>query len=75
MKVTLKQSPHGWIWISIECSHVCTHIHTSCVFDPYQELYIWLGQIRDCQLPATMIIDEEGRGVELVAEQSSDDLI
>lgn len=75
MKVTLTQSPHGWIWIGIECSHGCTQIHTSCVFDPYQELYIWLGQIRDLQLPATMIIDEEGRGVELVAEQSSDELI
>ena len=75
MKVTLTQSGHGWIWISIECSHGCTHIHTSCVFDPYQELYIWLGQIRDSQLPATMFIDEEGRGVELVAEQLSNELI
>lgn len=75
MKVTLKQSPYGWISISIECSHVCTQIHTSNVFDPYKELYIWLGQIRDSQLPTTMIIDEEGRGVELVAEQLSDELI
>ncbi len=75
MKVAFKQSPHGWISISIECSHVCTQIHTSSVFDPYKELYIWLGQIRDLQLPATMIIDEEGRGVELVAEQSSDEFI
>lgn len=75
MKVTLTQSPHGWIFISIECSHVCTQIHTSSVFDPYKELYIWLGQIRDSQLPTTMIIDEEGRGVELVAEQLSDELI
>lgn len=32
-------------------------------------------QIRDSQLPTTMFIDEEGRGVELVAEQLSDDLI
>ncbi|HCF28162.1 MAG TPA: RNA-binding protein [Cyanobacteria bacterium UBA11049] len=75
MKVTLKQSSHGWIWISIECSHGCTQILTSCVFDPYKELYIWLGQIRDSQLPTTMFIDHEGPGVELVAEQSSDDLI
>lgn len=75
MKVTLTQFSHGWISISIESSNVCTRIYTSSVFDPYQELYIWLGQIRDSQLLTTMFIDEEGRGVELVAEQSSDDVI
>ena len=33
-------------------------------------MYIWLGQIRDSQLPAKMIIDEEGSGVTLIAKQN-----
>ncbi len=77
MKVTLKQSSNegilrGWILLRIEADDICTQIWTSSTFDPYQELYIWLGQIRDSQLPAKMIIDEEGHGVELIAERLSD---
>ncbi|WP_339378220.1 S1 RNA-binding domain-containing protein [Calothrix sp. NIES-2100] len=61
--------------LRIEADDICTQIWTSCIFDPYQELYIWLGQIRDSQLPAKMIIDEEGHGVELIAEYLSDLLV
>lgn len=59
----------GWLFIRIETETRCTEIHTSNIFPPYHELYIWLGKVRDHQLPAQMIIDEEGRGVELIAEE------
>jgi hypothetical protein len=80
MKVTLtqfrgQQILRCGILIRIEISDRCAQIWTSFIFDPFQEIYIWLGQIRDSQLPARMIIDEEGRGIELFAEQVSDDLI
>lgn len=80
MRVILTQSRgqevlRGWILILIETSDICTQIRTSSVFDPYKEIYIWLGQIRDSQLPARMIIDEEGRGVEFFAERVNTELI
>ncbi|MFW9262581.1 S1 RNA-binding domain-containing protein [Nostoc sp. CALU 546] len=80
MRVTLTQFSNerilrGWILLRIEAAHVCTQIWTSSTFNPYQELYIWLGQIRDCQLPAKMIIDEEGYGVELIAESLSNAVV
>ena len=80
MKVTLTQSSgqgilRGWIVIRIETEDICTQIWTSSTFSPYKELYIWLGQIRDLQLPAKTIVDEEGRGVELIAEQLNDELL
>lgn len=80
MKVTLTQSSaegifRGWILIRIETNNICTQIWTSSIFDPYRELYIWLGQIRDSQLPAKMIVDEEGHGVELIAESSRDNFL
>ncbi len=80
MKVTL--TPHRsqqilrcGVLIRIKTSDVCTQIRTSCIFDPYREIYIWPGQIRDSRLPARMIIDEEGRGVELFAERVNNELI
>lgn len=45
------------------------------MFDPYEELYIWLGKLRDLQLPAKIVVNEEGYGVELIAEQLSDDIV
>lgn len=77
MRVTFTQSSNegvfrGWILLRIEANDICTQIWTSSTFNPYKELYIWLGQIRDFQLPAKMIIDEEGHGVELIAECLSD---
>ena len=65
----------GWIYIRIETDEICTVIHTSTVFDPYPELYVWLGKIRDSHLPAKMVIDEEGGGVELITERIDTDLL
>lgn len=70
-----RESPKGWIFIRIETDEICTVIHTSSVFDPYPELYVWLGKIRDSHLPAKMVINEEGRGVELTAESTETDLL
>jgi small subunit ribosomal protein S1 len=77
MKITLTQPTGRWrIWMQIELSDVCIIINTSVVFDPYERLYIWLGQIRASQLPASMVIDEEGCYYgELIAERTSNDLI
>jgi predicted RNA-binding protein with RPS1 domain/uncharacterized protein YmfQ (DUF2313 family) len=75
MKVTLIQPSSGSILIRIESSDVCTKIYSSSTFDPYEKLYIWLSQIRDSQLPTTMVIDEEGRGVELIAERANNEAI
>ena len=74
MNITLIQRSRSWIWIQIETDSVCLQISTSSVFDPFEELSIWLGQIRDCQLPAKMIIDEEGSGVTLIAKQNDNGL-
>jgi hypothetical protein len=73
MKVILKQSGHGWIDLCIETNDTSIIIHTSSCFDPYERLYIWLGKIRDRQLPERMIIDEEGYGVELIVESVGED--
>jgi predicted RNA-binding protein with RPS1 domain len=73
MKVILKQSGSHWIDLCIEASNTCIIIHTSVTFDPYERLYIWLGKIRDRQLPDRMIIDEEGYGVELIVEAAEHD--
>jgi predicted RNA-binding protein with RPS1 domain len=75
MKVILKQSGHGWIDLRIEFSEVCITIETSSSFDPYERLYIWLGKIRDSQLPEKMVIDEEGYSVELIVEEAKNDVV
>ncbi len=76
MKITLIQPTYrSRIWIYIESSDICTKVSTSSIFNPYEKLYIWLGQIRDSQLPASMVIDEEGYGVELIAEKASNEMI
>ncbi|BAY18853.1 30S ribosomal protein S1 [Anabaenopsis circularis NIES-21] len=77
MRVTFTQSLNnqvlrGLILLRIETDDLCTETWTSSTFDPYQELYIWLGQIRDLQLPTKMIISKVGYGVELIAESLSD---
>ncbi len=76
MKITLTQPTYrSTIGIYIESSDICTKICTSSVFDPYERLYIWLGQIRDSQLPTSIAIYEEGCGVELIAEKASNEMI
>jgi predicted RNA-binding protein with RPS1 domain len=76
MKISLIQSTSlSSTWIRFEVSDVCTKVYASASFDPYENLYIWMGQIRDLQLPASMIIDEEGRGVEFIAEKASNEMI
>ena len=56
----------------IETDSVCTKIIICGTFPPFKEMYTWLGRIRDRQLPAEMIIDEEGYGVILIAEKIED---
>ena len=80
MRVTLTQTHdqsilNRWILLRIETNHVCTQVWTSAILDPYRELYIWLGKIRDAQLPARVIINEEGGGVELVAGRVDDEFL
>ena len=53
------------LWLLKNCPEYC----------PYERLYIWFGQIRDSKLPASMVIDEEGYGVELIAEKASNEMI
>lgn len=59
----------------IEVNTVCTKIDISSIFSPFKEMYTWLGRIRDRQLPAEMIIDEEGYGVVLIANKVTKDTI
>ncbi len=68
MNITLFQKYPSRILIRIETDNICLEIEASCVFDPFEELYVWLGMIRDHQLPAKMAIDEEGYGVTLNAK-------
>ncbi|MGL5941114.1 MAG: S1 RNA-binding domain-containing protein [Waterburya sp.] len=72
MNITFIQKSSARILIQIETNTVCLLIKTSCIFDPFEELYIWLGRVRDRQLPVQMIIDEEGYGVTLNARQYND---
>lgn len=73
MNITLVQKYSSRILIRIETDYLCLQIYTSShTFDPFEELYIWLGMIRDRQLPATMAIDEEGHGVTLNARLNDD---
>lgn len=69
MKVTLIPKSHGWMLMRIEVDTVCTEIILSGALPPFQEMYTWLGRIRDRQLPAKMMIDEEGTGAYLIAEE------
>lgn len=71
MKVTLIQEINCIIELRIEDDNTCIQISTSCNFDPYQELYIWLGKIKYNQLPVTLSVDEEGRGVLLTAKENN----
>lgn len=77
MKISLTQpTGRSTIWIQLELSDVCIIIHTCVVFDPYEILYIWLGQIRDSQLPAsTVIYEESGCNIELIVERASNDIL
>ena len=76
MNITLVQKYPSRILLRIETDHLCLQIYTSSiVFDPFEELYIWLGMIRDLQLPATMAIDEEGHGVTLNAKLNDNEQI
>ena len=76
MKISLTQpNLRSHIWIDIESSNVCTRIFTSVTFDPYEKIYIWLGQIRDSQLPTSVQIMDEGYGVELIAEEAINEIL
>jgi hypothetical protein len=76
MRIILIQPDYrSTIWVVIESNTTCIRISTSATFDPYENLYIWLGQIRDYCLPASLIIDEEGYGVEVIAEAIDDEMI
>jgi len=69
MNITLVQKYPSRILLRIETDFLCLQIQTSSiVFDPFEELYIWLGMIRDRQLPTTMAIVGEGHGVTLNAK-------
>ena len=59
MDITLIQRYGSCISIRIETNTVCLQINTSYIFDPFEELYIWLGRIRDRVLPTKMAINEE----------------
>lgn len=75
MKVTLIPRSRGWMLLRIETDLVCMiRISISGAFPPFREMYTWLGRIRDCQLPAEMIIDEEGYGVVLIAKQAKENI-
>ena len=67
MKVTLVQQCPGWILMRIETNISCIQIDLTSTFSPFKEMYTWLGCIRDRQLPAEMIINEEGYNVILIA--------
>ena len=54
--------------MGLEGDLLCIRVNLSSVFPPFEEMYTWLGRIRDSQLPAEMIIDEEGYGVILRAD-------
>ncbi|MDJ0649915.1 MAG: S1 RNA-binding domain-containing protein [Xenococcaceae cyanobacterium MO_188.B19] len=76
MNITLIQKSYTRILIRIEANNVCLQIKPSkIVSDPFEELYIWLGKIRDRVLPAKMTIDEEGYGVTLNVKQKDDEEI
>jgi predicted RNA-binding protein with RPS1 domain len=78
MKISLTQpTDRSTILIQLEFSDLCIIIHTSRLFDPYEILYIWLGQIRDSQLPASTVINEEGSYyyTELIFERASNDIL
>ncbi len=59
---------NGWImlWIAGTPYLQSLTIHTSDVFDPYTDLIHWLEAIAQDQLPAQVIIDEEGQEKTLV---------
>jgi predicted RNA-binding protein with RPS1 domain len=75
VKVILRQCSPRWIDLCIESREICTITHTSSSFDPYKRLYIFLGQIRDAQVPVSMIIDEEGYGIKLIVNSADNDTV
>ena len=68
MNITLVQKYSSGILIRIETDYLCIQIPVTPIFEPFDELYTWLGRIRDCQLPAIMIIEYEGYGLTLFAK-------
>ena len=65
-KVTFSFSyPHsGWLQWAITCTAYVQNVVIACsnVFDPFPGLFKWLEAIAAGQLPAEIIIDEEGHG-------------
>ena len=59
----------------IETNIVCIEIDVTSTFPPFEEMYTWLGRIRDRQLPAQMVINEEGYVVVLLADRVTEDSI
>ena len=59
MNITLIQRSRSWIWIQIETDSVCLQISASSVFDLFEELYIWLGQIRTANAKLTVPVIKE----------------
>ena len=74
MKVTLIPKVYGWMLMRIETDIVCIKIDVTCIFPPFREMYTWLGRIKDRQLPAEMIINEEGHEVILLADRVRDSI-
>jgi len=75
MKITFEERGHGRIILYVETRELCTKIWSSSLLDPYRNLYIWLGRVRDRDLPATLVIPYEERGVEFIVERLGDDLV
>lgn len=72
MNITLVQKYSSKILIRIETEYLCVQIPVTIIFEPFDELYVWLGKIRDRQLPAIIIIEYEGYGLTLFAESKDD---
>ncbi len=59
-----KEDNHGWIHFNIRFEDKIIKVNVSSVFDPFDELLQWLGNIIKGDRYCSFIIDEEGTTVE-----------
>ncbi len=70
LEINLFYKGHGWILLKFITPSNDITIYLSSCFDPFPELVKWLEDISFDKLPSGFIIDEEGEGKRLIADQS-----
>ena len=67
LQISFYNDGHGWISLKLNLPEKSISIKLSDCFDPFPDIFRWIEDICENDMPSEIIIDEEGHGKRLVA--------